>query len=60
MPIILLLEYVKIQAQYEAPQWQKHATSRNEFPSSAHSEDIRHGSRHRQFITPSQDYKKTK
>ncbi|XP_010745297.3 1-acylglycerol-3-phosphate O-acyltransferase Pnpla3 [Larimichthys crocea] len=60
MPIILLLEYVKIQAQYEAPQWQKHATSRNEFPSSAHSEDIRHGSLHRQFITPSRDCKKTK
>ncbi|XP_044065691.1 patatin-like phospholipase domain-containing protein 2 isoform X2 [Siniperca chuatsi] len=60
MPFILLLLWLKIQAQYEATQGQRHATPCHKFSSSAHSEDVKHRSLHRWFITPSWDHKKTK
>ncbi|XP_040908419.1 patatin-like phospholipase domain-containing protein 2 [Toxotes jaculatrix] len=60
MPIIFLLQWLKIQGQFQALQEQKNSTTCNKFSSSAHSENIKCGNLHRQFITPSQDYKKPK
>ncbi|XP_070695034.1 patatin-like phospholipase domain-containing protein 4 [Pempheris klunzingeri] len=57
MPTILVLHWLKIQAQYESARGQRHATPSLKFSSSAHSEDVSHGSLHRRLITPSRDYK---
>nr|XP_046252067.1 1-acylglycerol-3-phosphate O-acyltransferase Pnpla3 [Scatophagus argus] len=59
MPIMLLLKWVKIQARYEVPQWKRLAKPCHMLTSSAHSENVRHGSLHRRLKTPSQAYKKS-
>ncbi|XP_053173940.1 omega-hydroxyceramide transacylase [Scomber japonicus] len=53
MPITLLLQWLKLQQEYEVPQRQRHSTPHHKLSSSAHSEDAWHGSLHRRFVTPS-------
>ncbi|CAK6951543.1 patatin-like phospholipase domain-containing protein 2 [Scomber scombrus] len=61
MPIILLLQWLKLQPEYEVPQRQRHSTPHHKLSSSAHSEDAWHGSLHRRFVTPScnQNYRES-
>ncbi|KAM3618354.1 uncharacterized protein V6R79_019591 [Siganus canaliculatus] len=60
MPIILLLKWLKSQAQYETPRGQRHLRNVNKFSSSARSQDIRGENQQTQFIAHSQDYIKPK
>ncbi|XP_030279733.1 patatin-like phospholipase domain-containing protein 2 [Sparus aurata] len=58
MPFMMLLEWMNIQEQCEAPKGQRNVTAVHQTPSSDRSKNVRHRSQYRQFVTASQDYKK--
>lgn len=55
---MMLLEWMNIQEQCEAPKGQRNVTAVHQTPSSDRSKNVRHRSQYRQFVTASQDYKK--